>query len=504
MRRYSISTYIVAVGVAVTLLFLAVSAGFVLEYRATIYDDHHAAIRDVVATAAAIAQFHVTQAESGVVTPEAARAAALRELKALRYDGAEYFFVIDHKPTMIMHAIKAEMDGQDLSDYKDPNGKRLFVEMVQVVEKSGAGLVEYMWPKAGQTAPEPKFSYVASVPAWGWIIGSGVYVGDVERQVWKVAGALGLVLLFALVCIATGTWMLVRWVVRPIGIVAGRFGDGSRQVASAASQAAASSQSLSGGATEQAATLEEASASMEEMASMTRRNAENSLEAAREVADTRALVSGANDALRDLVSTMTAIRESSANVTRIIRTIDEIAFQTNILALNAAVEAARAGSAGMGFAVVADEVRNLAQRSAQAAKDTATLIEESTANAEAGGAKVDAVVGVMASVTENSSRIKRLIDEVSDASRQQSQGIDQVTQAISQMEKVTQTTAATAEESAAASEELNAQAGLAMSLVSELEVIVYGDARRDKGKTAPRGAAAGSGTHGRPPLRKAA
>jgi methyl-accepting chemotaxis protein len=208
------------------------------------------------------------------------------------------------------------------------------------------------------------------------------------------------------------------------------------------------------------------------MASMTRKNAENSQEAASQMAQSERLVGQANTSLQDLVASMTAIRESSGKVTKIVKTIDEIAFQTNILALNAAVEAARAGEAGMGFTVVADEVRNLAQRSAQAAKDTAALIEESAASAQSGGVKVEAVVTSMTAITENASLVKGLIDEVSVASRQQAQGIDQVTQAISQMEKVTQTTAATAEESAAASEELNAQAEQSMSVVARLDALV--------------------------------
>ncbi len=257
--------------------------------------------------------------------------------------------------------------------------------------------------------------------------------------------------------------------------------EGAHQVLTAAGQVASASLELSQGATEQAASLEETSASMEEMASMTRQNAENSHQAAGLMGEVDRRVGESNQALASMVASMNAIQESSAKVGRIIKTIDEIAFQTNILALNAAVEAARAGDAGMGFAVVADEVRSLAQRSAQAAKDTESLIEEAGANAQQGHARVQQVAGTVAAITASVTRVKGLVDEVSVASRQQAQGIDQVTQAVAQMEKSTQTAAATAEESAAASEELSAQAESALTFVRQLELIV--DGRRPESRT---------------------
>jgi methyl-accepting chemotaxis protein/methyl-accepting chemotaxis protein-1 (serine sensor receptor) len=229
---------------------------------------------------------------------------------------------------------------------------------------------------------------------------------------------------------------------------------------------------------------------MEEMASMTRQNAENSLQAAQLMADVDHVVRQSESALQSMVASMDAIQESSNRVGKIIKTIDEIAFQTNILALNAAVEAARAGEAGMGFAVVAEEVRNLAQRSAQAARDTADLIEESIVRSTDGTRNVGQVSQSIEAITGSVSRVKGLIEEVSIASRQQAQGIDQVSQSLAQMEKVTQTTAATAEESAAASEELNAQAAVSMAVVQKLQVMVGCSAAHAGAAPAPRPAAA--------------
>jgi methyl-accepting chemotaxis protein/methyl-accepting chemotaxis protein-1 (serine sensor receptor) len=169
---------------------------------------------------------------------------------------------------------------------------------------------------------------------------------------------------------------------------------------------------------------------------------------------------------------MNGINSSSEKISKIIKVIDEIAFQTNILALNAAVEAARAGEAGMGFAVVADEVRNLAQRSAQAARDTAGLIEESIAKSNDGKTKLEQVAKAVRSITESSGKVKTLVDEVKLGSQEQARGIEQVAKAITQMERVTQATAASAEESASASEELTAQSEALREIVVELAGMV--------------------------------
>ena len=175
------------------------------------------------------------------------------------------------------------------------------------------------------------------------------------------------------------------------------------------------------------------------------------------VSESQSQFTSTNRQLGEMVTAMDEINLSSGKISKIIKVIDEIAFQTNILALNAAVEAARAGESGMGFAVVAEEVRNLAQRSAQAAKDTAQLIEDSIGKSSSGKDKVELVATAIHLMTEDFTKIKTLVDEVSQGSKQQTDGIGQVRRALSQMEQVSQGTAASAEEGAAAAEQLNAQ-----------------------------------------------
>ncbi len=281
-----------------------------------------------------------------------------------------------------------------------------------------------------------------------------------------------------MIVLAFGVGAGVIWVVRGINSVLQNsileLNDGAEQVASAAGQVSSSSQSLAQGASEQAASLEETSASSEEINSMARKNTDNSRSTAELLARSQEKVNLANRCLQDMVISMDLITESSGKISKIIKVIDEIAFQTNILALNAAVEAARAGEAGMGFAVVADEVRSLAQRSAQAAKDTATLIEDSITRSNEGKSKVDQVALAIRDVTADSAKVKVMVDEVSLGSEEQSRGIDQIGRAIIQMEQVTQTNAATAEESAAAAEELSAQSETLKDVIGRLHIMVGG------------------------------
>jgi methyl-accepting chemotaxis protein len=290
--------------------------------------------------------------------------------------------------------------------------------------------------------------------------------------------------------IGCGVMVLVYRSTSELKRMAGELSESTSQIAGASGQVASSSQSLAQGASEQAASLEETSASAEEITSMTRKNADNSRIAAEVMATVDRHVKEGNQTIEGMVLSMCEISESSGKISKIIKVIDEIAFQTNILALNAAVEAARAGEAGMGFAVVADEVRNLAQRSAQAAKDTAGLIEDSISKSAQGGEKLQQVTAVMGSITESAAKVKMLVDEVNLGSQEQARGIEQISKAVSQMEQVTQGSAANAEESASASEELSAQAQALTEIVNRLTDLAGKGDEENEGRPMARAHAA--------------
>jgi len=292
--------------------------------------------------------------------------------------------------------------------------------------------------------------------------------------------------LAALVLGVAASLFIARSIVKILTQTAESLSEGSDQVASASGQISSSSQSLAEGASEQAASLEETSASLEEIASMTKRNAENALSAKDLSSDTRKAAETGSANMQEMNHAMADIQSASSNIAKIIKTIDEIAFQTNILALNAAVEAARAGEAGAGFAVVADEVRNLAQRSANAAKETAEKIEDSISKSANGVAISGKVTESLDQIVTKARQVDELVAEIATASREQSQGIDQVNTAVTQMDKVTQTNAAAAEESASASEELTAQAATLRELVGDLQTLVTGAGHAGQASTGPR------------------
>ena len=289
-------------------------------------------------------------------------------------------------------------------------------------------------------------------------------------------------------------WLITRATNRVLNNVTAELSTGSEQVSAAATEISTASQTLAQNASELAASLEETSASLEEISSMTKRNAESAASAKTSANQTRTAADTGAEKMQAMTTAMDAIKVSSDNIAKIIKTIDEIAFQTNLLALNAAVEAARAGEAGAGFAVVADEVRALAQRSATAARETAEKIQDSIARSEHGVAISREVDENLRQILASARQVDDLIGEIATASHEQSHGITQVLTAITHMDSATQTTAATAEESAAAAQELNAQALSLDHVVDQLGKLVKGSAKSSGSRSPSAPAPADSAT----------
>jgi len=279
---------------------------------------------------------------------------------------------------------------------------------------------------------------------------------------------LAVAAIIAIILGAAIAFLIRRDITHVLYRLIGELDNNSGQITDASTQVSTSSQQLAELASEQAASLEETSASMEEMASMTKQNADNAQQAARLMDETKTVVGKTGDQMEQMAGSMNRIKGQGEEVGKIVKTIDEIAFQTNLLALNAAVEAARAGEAGAGFAVVADEVRNLAQRAAEAAKNTSSLIEETIKNIKEGHELVTQTQGAFQDVATSANKVAELVGEIAEASKEQAQGISQINTAVTEMDKSVQNNAASAEESASAAEELGSQAQSLKDMVTEL------------------------------------
>ena len=428
-----------------------------------------------------------------------AQALAKQTIAALRYDVPEYFWINDMHPRVVMHPIRPELDGTDVTDTKDPNGLALFRAFVAQVRASGQGFVAYQWPRPGSAKPVDKISYVQGFEPWGWVVGSGVYIDDLRaaarRQIsWVVAVVLSTLVVAGYRFISFARGMAVgldetrrhlramtagdlttspspwghdeaaqlmldlrlmqdalRQMVLRVRVVSNDIVHSSSEVASGALD-------LSERTEQAASNLEQSAASMEQISATVKQSADHAREAARVAAGNASVASDGGHVMRQVVQTMEGIRESSARIEDIIGTIDSIAFQTNILALNAAVEAARAGEQGRGFAVVASEVRSLAQRSAQAAREIKALIGQSVQQVHVGASVVHDAGAKMDEIVAASGRVNALLDEIADGTREQSLGVAQIGEAVNDLDRMTQQNAALVEQTAAAAAAMKDQA----------------------------------------------
>ena len=455
--------------------------------------------------AVSIAKDYAAQATAGAMTVEAAKQQAMDRIKNFRYGETGYFTVIDipgGHPKMLMHPIKPEMVGKDLTDFKDPDGTRLYLDGIAASEATGGGFSRYLWPKPGEKEPIPKLAYNVQFKPWSWMFITGLYVDDLKAQLISDISSAALLLAVVGILLSAIVLVIIRSIERSIGgepdyaktiateIAAGNLtsvislksGDKSSMlhsmramqeqlaatvqaiqqatgtISNASSEIAAGNLDLSSRTEEQASSLGETASSMAQLTVTVKQNADNAQQANVLAASASEVAVRGGAVVAQVVGTMESITASSKKIVDIIGVIDGIAFQTNILALNAAVEAARAGEQGRGFAVVASEVRNLAQRSAAAAKEIKSLINCSVVTVEAGTALVATAGTTMAEIVASVKRVTDIMGEITAASREQGSGIEEINHAVSQMDQVTQQNAALVEEAAAAAESMLTQA----------------------------------------------
>src|SRR6056297_2829014 len=311
-----------------------------------------------------------------------------------------------------------------------------------------------------------------NVDGFKWVILSEQDESEAFASVDQVTMLILIISVVTIVAVLVIAFLFTNSIEKPISKIVENLFESADQVASASEELSSASQQLAEGSSEQASSLEETSATLDESNSMLQQTADNTSRAT-EISQLASSASEkGSDQMKEMMASMTQIRDSSGELSKIIKVIDDIAFQTNLLSLNAAVEAARAGEAGAGFAVVAEEVRNLAQRSAKAAQDTTEIIEKNVKMSAAGVNVAQKVQEALQEINTQSNELNKLIDQINSASREQTQGIAQINQAVSQMEQVTQQNAANAEETASSSEEMSAQAESLNEIVSRLNALI--------------------------------
>jgi methyl-accepting chemotaxis protein len=469
-----LSTKILGACILIVVLFAAALLWLYQRTKDSAYEAKFEKTRHLVQVAWSVADHYGKQASAGTISTGQAQENAKQILKSLRYAKNDYFWVNDTQPRMIMHPTNPALNGKDLSDYKDPSGVRLFVEMTEQCRRSGEGQVSYQWPKPGSATPVPKISCVKLYQPWGWIVGSGIYVEDVQSEMRM----LSLILLggtFATCALAAIlAWLMARSVTRPVCQIADELGRGADEVSTSASQVAQASQTLAASASEAAASVEETGAALQELASGIRQSSDEAHQIAGVMKEVTHVVEQAGERVEQTRVSMREISGSGEQVKKIVKTIEEIAFQTNLLALNAAVEAARAGEAGAGFAVVADEVRTLAQRTAQAAKDTADKVSDSVARSDRGEKISTEMARSFQDIVRMVIEVDRRISVIADSSTAQKASVDQLNAAVGQINTATQSSASSSEQEAAAAEELQNQSAVMKSYARKLLVLMEG------------------------------